>query len=444
MQNSILLVNPNNRILSPYAGIETPLWMGLIASDLRNKGKDVSILDAEAENLSVEATIKRIDCINPKEIIFVVMGNNPSVSSTPKMVATKRLIDILIGDYEISITGLHPSALPVETKNELGVPVLRGKIFDGTSDIAYDLMPMGEYEAHQWHCLNGKPRKPYASTYTSMGCNWNCAFCNVHALYNWQHKVYYRDIERFLAEIDKLVYEYNVLNIKLWDEHFTVNRERVMKICDGLIDRGYGLNMWAYARVDTVDPEMLDKMSKAGIAWLGVGYESGSDSVLDAIDKRAAKSEAVKATSMIHEAGISINGNFIFGLPGDNSITMQKTLDFAKSLELEWGNFYFAEMLPGSILYDKKDTNWTHYGQFNPLIKNQFDDFRDKAFKEFFTDPVYHDRIRKKFGQQAVDQVNAMLTFGKPKTRGIYEYSANNQKVVQESDSSENTEGKGN
>jgi radical SAM superfamily enzyme YgiQ (UPF0313 family) len=417
MSVDYLLVNPNNKILSPYSGSEQPIFASLYATQLRNQGKDVKILDAEVLDLSVKETVEAVRKENPQHLILFMFGNNPSVSSTPKFKVTKEVVDYLIGDLDIKVTGLHTTALPQKSKDELGVEVLRGKIFDGTPDMAYDLFPMDKYIAHNWHCLSGDARQPYAVTYSSLGCVGQCTYCNVSAIYGYQRKVWHRDIDKFLSEIDLLVNKYHVRNIKLWDEHFTVNRKRVIEICDKLIERKYDLNIWAYARVDTVEPIMLYKMCKAGIKWLGVGFESGDDEVLSVVNKRADTLQAKEVVDIIHNAGISVMGNFIL-FDGQTKESMQKTMDFAKSLNIEFINLYVGENLPGSELFKGQTKSWEQYGQFSPnLPKTEVREFRDKAFNDYFLDPKYLDNIKLKFGQQSVDQVKAMIAYGKPHTR---------------------------
>ncbi len=412
----ILIVNPNNKVISPYTSVEPPLWAGLIASHYKDQGQRVGILDAEATDLTLEQTSQAIRGTNPRQIIIVVMGNNPSASSTPKMVVTKKLIDRLYGiDGKITVTGLHPSALPYETEQALGVPVLKGKIFEGAPNIPWDLLPMDKYRAHNWHCLDGSPRSPYASIYTSLGCPFDCSFCNIHALYNGKHKVWYRDPIEVIKEIDILVGKYKVRNIKFWDELFTLNPEHIKRICDLLIHRNYGLNIWAYARVDTITPDTLVRMKQAGINWLAYGFESGSSEVLGEVCKRADKQQAIDAVKWTHNAGINIIGNFIFGLPGDTEETMRETLDFAKSLEIEYPNFYVAKAYPGSKLY-KDDEDWATYSQFGQ-DDSEANKFRDNAYIEFFSDENYQYHIMAKFGGQAVLQIKELLEFGKPVTR---------------------------
>ena len=87
------------------------------------------------------------------------------------------------------------------------------------------------------------------------------------------------------AEIDHLHNTYGVKTYKIIDEMFVLNERHVTALCDELIARDYGFNIWAYARVDTVKPHMLEKLRKAGIRWLALGIESGSEHVRDGAEK---------------------------------------------------------------------------------------------------------------------------------------------------------------
>jgi len=409
MAVDVLLVNPNNRIASPFAGIEPPLWLGLLANDLKSQRKEVAVIDAEAKGWNVDRTVQEVRSYHPKEVLLVVMGTNPSVSSTPKMPVTKKLCENL-KDLKVLVTGLHPSALPRETEEYLGVPVLKGKVFGGCPDIPFGLFPMSEYQAHVWHCLDGSPRSPYASTYTTLGCPYVCKFCNIHTLYD--HHMYYRDVPKLIRELSLLHDVYKVRNIKFWDEMFTLNKERVRDICKRIIQTGFEFNIWAYARVDSVEPDLLKLMKKAGINWLAYGFESGSDKILNASHKKATVAKARQAVEWTHQVGINIIGNFMYGLPSDYIISMRETLEFAKSLNLEFVNMYACEPMVGSELYKGED--WTKFGQFN-TNQTETKKFTDNAFKEFFTDQNYLDHIRNKFGEQSVKTIKDMLDFGKPK-----------------------------
>jgi len=398
-----LVVNPNNRLNSLFAAIEPPLWAGLIASNLMHKGETVDILDAEASGLSAEQTTIAIRVLQPKKVIVAVMGNSPSVSSTPKMVATKSLVDLIKNDVSTVVTGLHPSALPERTEEELGVKVLKGKIFDGTPPMPWTILNPHNYRASNWHCLDGSSRVPYGVVYTSLGCPFSCSFCNIHTLYGGRN-VWYRKPLEVVEEVDVLVQQYGVRNIKVWDELFTLNTEHVVELCNLLIDRKYDLNMWAYARTSRVSMPILVLMRKAGIKWLAYGFESGNNETLAEVNKRATVQETKDAVHMTHLADINIIGNFIFGLGCD-----EETLELAKSLELEYVNFYDVKPYPGSDLYSG-NTDWGSYSQYGDGHT-----FRDEAFVSFFTDERYLQRTAKRFGTQAIRQTKTMLKVGRPK-----------------------------
>src|SRR5205814_656459 len=117
-------------------------------------------------------------------------------------------------------------------------------------------------------------------------------------------------------------------------------------ICDLLIERNYGLNIWAYARVDTIKEGMLDKLKAAGFNWLALGIETGSGRVRADADKAFDQEEIYRTVERIRQASISVIGNYIFGLPEDDEETMQATLDLAQDLNCEFANFYSAMAYP--------------------------------------------------------------------------------------------------
>jgi anaerobic magnesium-protoporphyrin IX monomethyl ester cyclase len=379
----MLIVNPNNRIKGIFSAIEPPLWAGLIAGY-----HNAEILDAEAMDLTLDQTEDAIRIMNPRKVIIVVMGNNPSVSSTPKMPVSEALAK-RIKDLDVSLTGIHPIAVGSKFK-------VIDKPFEGTPSVPWGKLPMNKYRAHNWQCLDGTPRSPYASVYTSLGCPYHCYYCNINVLYGG-HKVTLRSIGDILEEINLLAAKYQVHNIKFWDELFAWKEQRVIDICKELVP--YKLNIWAYARLDSVTKKILKAMKDGGINWVAYGIES----VID--DKFVSGTERV--IRMTRDAGINIIGNFMFGLPGEPPETMQQSLDFAKKHLFEYVNFYVARPYPGSQWYKdtKPNMNWEEYDQYG---KNRTS-FRDYAFMEYFSNPAYLDMIRHKFGNQATLQIGDML-----------------------------------
>jgi len=493
----LLIVKPGSPqkiygdLSSCFSAIEPPVWGGMVASFIRDKGYSVKMLDMETEGLSAGQIADEIIKSNPLLVNIVVMGPNPSASSTPLMAEIGELLNSLkekSPQIKIILTGIHPSALPERTLREektdfIGqgenfytilhlLKVLKsGKkiqnykikglcyLFDGKvisngwgklikspdelPPVAWDLILVGEedksssspfataqaekYRAHNWHCFgNLLQRSPYAVIYTSLGCPYNCSYCNIHTLYDGKSGIRFRSPKKIIEEIDLLVNTYKIKNIKFLDELFAINEDRVNSVCDLLIERGYDLNIWAYSRINTVNERMLKKMKKAGINWLCYGIESGSKGVRIGVSKLGFEQNTIrKVVRMTQDAGIYVLGNFIFGLPDDDFQTMQETLDLAKELNCEYVNFYAAMAYPGSRLFKearkkrvKLPKSWLGYAQLNeetlPLNTKYLSGkevlrFRDKAFKEYYTNPEYLKMIAEKFGQETVLHINEML-----------------------------------
>lgn len=444
------------------SGLEPPLWAALLAAFIREKGFSVKMVDAEIESEKVVPTIVEYQ---PKLVAIAVSGTNPS-ASTMNILGARTILEEISKKIDENIStiliGLHPSALPRRTliqepvhmvcegegfftlldlllgkplKNIKGLWYKEGQriISNPRAELidpnklpmpAWDLLSMNKYRAHNWHCFGRiNERTPYGIIYTSLGCPFSCTFCCINAIFG-ENKIRYRDPKRVIAEIDYLVSNYGVKNFKILDEMFDLNENHVIELCELIIERKYDLNMWAYTRVDTINERKLKKMKQAGINWLGIGFESGSKKIRVDVSKGRFDDEKIReAVKMIREASIYIGGNFIFGLPNDDMVTMQETLDLAKELNCEYTNFYVAMAYPGSKLYEEanpKDLpdSWLGYSQFSYETKSlptkylkpaEILRFRDDAFNEFYSSKRYQSIILEKFGEETVQHVKDML-----------------------------------
>jgi radical SAM superfamily enzyme YgiQ (UPF0313 family) len=207
---------------------------------------------------------------------------------------------------------------------------------------------------------------------------------------------------------------------------FVLNDRHVREICQLLAAKPYApeLNIWAYARVDTVKAGQLPLLRAAGIRWLALGIESGSEHVRDGADKSLSQLEIIEIVAEIRKAGINVIGNFIFGLPDDDEITMRQTLDLAKELNCEFANFYSAMAYPGSPLYRmavergwELPSAWSGYSQHSadclPLRTENLSAaevlrFRDQAFHEYFENPPYLERVAERFGAETRRHIEQM------------------------------------
>jgi radical SAM superfamily enzyme YgiQ (UPF0313 family) len=222
-----------------------------------------------------------------------------------------------------------------------------------------------------------------------------------------------------------------VRTFKISDEMFVLNPKHYGPICEGLAALPFvdELNFWAYARVDTVQPDALALLRSAGVRWLCLGIEAASSTVRDGAKKSLGDDDIRETVKAIQAAGISVLGNFIFGLPDDTGESMQATLDLSMSLDLEFANFYSAMAYPGSKLFNQADPKdlpaaWSGYSQHSAdttplptatLTSTEVLAFRDWAFRKFFADPAYLERLDWKFGQGAVKEVLAMTAVDLPR-----------------------------
>ena len=485
----LLLINPGSRtqvyqsLGHTLAAVENPVWAGLMASFCRVKGLSVAVIDGEAEELTPEQIADRVAHLKPVLAAVVVYGHQPS-ASTQVMTASGLVCTAIkqqTPEQSVLLVGGHVAALPDRTLTEecadfaavgeglhtmvqlveaLKTPVpsfanvaglvyrdgaairrnpdvaLVGNLDQEMPGVAWDLMPMTRYRAHNWHCLGNQARQPYAALYTTLGCPYHCTFCCIQApfrsgeraggLRETANSYRYWSPDQVIAQIDVLVNQYGVRNLKVADEMFVLNRKHVLGICDRIIERGYDLNIWAYTRVDTIKDGMLDRLKAAGFNWLAFGIEAGSARVRDNIDKSFGEDEVRNVIQRVRDAGINVIANYIFGLPEDDHATMQTTLDLALDLNCEFGNFYSAMAYPGSPLYDlavRQDVplprKWTGYAQHSkdctPLPTHYVTArdvlaFRDAAFLKYHTSTSYLDMVERRFGAATVADIRMMTS----------------------------------
>jgi radical SAM superfamily enzyme YgiQ (UPF0313 family) len=169
---------------------------------------------------------------------------------------------------------------------------------------------------------------------------------------------------------------------------------------------------------------MLEKLRKAGIRWLALGIESGSEHVRDGAKKSFGHQEIVDVVRQIQVAGIHVIGNFIFGLPDDDLESMEQTLKLAEELNCEFANFYSAMAYPGSPLYSIAIENgWTLPKTWSGFSQHSYDclplrtdavsaaevlKFRDAAFDRYFTGKRYLDMVTQKFGWDTRSHIDQM------------------------------------
>jgi len=223
---------------------------------------------------------------------------------------------------------------------------------------AWDLLPMETYlENSIWGDVANNSsgfRKDVAVTrsmniVSSRGCPSLCRYC-YHLFGRSDYR--FRSAQHVIEEIEILVDRYCIDFIGFVDDNMMASEKWLLKFC-GLMERKkFPLTWGCHGRVNSANPEVLQRMAETGCVWIGYGIESGSQRMLDAMNKKATVEQAKQAITNTRNAGIYANTTFIFGYPGETLESIQETIDFKREMGIESGSF-FATPYPQTPLYEK-------------------------------------------------------------------------------------------
>ena len=272
----------------------------------------------------------------------------------------------------------------VITKNSKGV-----ENYDGLPIAAFHLLP-----SLKPYYIAVNHGKPFTIIYASKGCPYNCMYCNVA-----QSRLKIKSVDRLMKEIVYLKQTYSIKTISFFDETFTLDKERVKGICEGI--KPLKIRWYCNTRTNLVTPEILKMMHDAGCRAISFGIESASPTILENVSKRATVENHSNALRWAADAGIKTHCSFIFGLPGETKETIQETITFIKKTLPNSIEINIATPSPGTRLYDhlvKKgllpnDINW-HFlyqdiAQYNDskLPREYIETIRRKTYSSLYFNP---------------------------------------------------------
>jgi len=164
-------------------------------------------------------------------------------------------------------------------------------------------------------------------------------------------KIRRRRTKNVLDEMEQIV-GLGFERINIADDLFASDKERVKEICAGIRKRDLKFTWSAFARVDTVDQEMLEAMVAAGCDSVSFGVESGNPEMLKRIKKGIKLEQVHNAVKMCKQSGMIAHASFMVGLPGETKETLAQTEELAKSLDIVYGYHYLAPF-PGTTVREK-------------------------------------------------------------------------------------------
>ena len=397
----IILINPPNTYDNfPYKNsrelcLYPPLGILYIASALNDTSLKVEVMDIVAQKLTLKQTIEIL--IGKKPKIIGITATSPQIRGAVQIAKEMKnyMKDILIG-----IGGAHVSAVPqfindfecfdfavvgegestfkaicrevfsngyLEKKLYFGEAV---KNLDNTVYLNRDLLDRSLYFMEPYG-------HDFVSIHTTRGCPFNCLFCSNPIT---SRNVRYRTPENILLEIESCLDKYKIKFVNFTDDTFTLNRERVINICNLIIKKKLGFEWCCGTRADLVDSELLCLMYEAGCRNIGFGVESGDEELRGKIvNKKIKNRDLLFAFKECKKLGIETSAYCMLGFPGETREKMYQTLKFCKKLNPDVVGFHLAVAMPGSSLYNQAIDE-------NKINKEYWENYAKGIFKE---QPVY-------------------------------------------------------
>jgi anaerobic magnesium-protoporphyrin IX monomethyl ester cyclase len=311
----------------------------------------------------------------------VVMGG-PHVSFMDREALDSGAVDYVVrNEGELAFLSLVDFlAGKISFEDVRGVSCYRGGEYHRTPDAPFiqdldsmpfparDLLPLERYREK----MDGRLS---TTLVTSRGCPFNCHFCSSSQFFGVRWRA--RSVENVAWEIELLYDKYRYRAIQFVEDNFTLDPDRAVRLSEEIIRRRWDLIFGAWSRVDTIvkNPEMVRIMARAGFRWTFIGFESGTQEMLDEYGKKAAVQDSLRAMEILKSNGVGVTGSFILGAPSETKEMIKETVRYAKVLNPERAQFSLLTPYPGTRLYQQvKDRlltgNWQRYSGGYPTIRH--------------------------------------------------------------------------
>jgi magnesium-protoporphyrin IX monomethyl ester (oxidative) cyclase len=211
-------------------------------------------------------------------------------------------------------------------------------------------------------------QRPFMPVSSSRGCIYKCGFCAIRG--HWGELQRFRSADNVLAEVSLLHDRYGIREIHFEDDNLTADKARALAIFRGIQEVAPGLT-WAAPSglaMRNLDGELLDAMAASGCYSVSLAIESGTQNVLRLMQKPVDLARVPGLVREIQGRGMLCKGFFILGYPGETKDTIRQTVEFARSLALDWSFFFVASPLPHTEMWEQaKSAGLLAEGDWNPL-----------------------------------------------------------------------------
>lgn len=405
-----------------------PIGLMYIAAALEKAGYKVQMLDnylankpaTEVKQLVEQAAPFMVGitcgsatfarCVETSKVIkeakpdcIVVVGGWHASYLPETLLAHPEIDYVVMGEGERAITQLANALSSGDKTQAEAVPgvACRGsggniinppQFIEDMDEIPYParhLLPLDQYD-RTIEFLDAKPADVMS---ISRGCVFNCGFCETRKL--WGNICRGFSPKRVLGEIQDLQAKYGTKGIYFINDNFTLRKEKTKELCKLIIDSKLDLQWVCDTRVDLVDDELLELMSKAGCRVIWFGVESGSRRVLERIGRNTTPEQVETAFKLCKKHSIKTACSFMLGLPDETLADMEVSLKFAKKLSPDYCQFNIFIAYPDSKLYNEmlQSGKYTKLDDYLLSVKSDEYDFESlkavqwRFFKSFHMTP---------------------------------------------------------
>ena len=425
----ILLVYPPTRF-SSYNSIgltKPPLGLAYLAAVIKDE-HEVKIIDFDIEKrdwrrypyqnfdvvgISAE-TAKypvslKVAAVAKERGAIVVMGG-PHVSFLDSDALNSGVVDFVVrneGEHAFALL-LKSLCGEISIEDVRGISYLKNGELTRTADSPFiedlDSLPFPARDLLPLHLYRSRTEgRPTTTMMTSRGCPFSCNFCSSSRLFGRRWRA--RSVESIFEEMEMLHRKYGFSGLSIMDDTFTLSVDRAVKLSEKLQKKGWDLVWSVLSHVSVVvkNPDMFKKMAGSGLRSVFIGFESGSQKVLEGYQKRTSIKESYEAMRILKENALKVDGSFIIGALNETKQMINETIDFARRLNPDSAQFTILTPYPGTKLFDQVThrifcTDWEAYTCLHPVLNLDHLSARElkgllaKAYLSFYARP------RKFFG----------------------------------------------
>jgi radical SAM superfamily enzyme YgiQ (UPF0313 family) len=416
-QKRVCLINPPTRALS----LRPPHGLMYISSYLTSHDVENLLLDPKGnipEDAIVRKTINEAIKWGPD-----IVGISCLTTDVPCVLGMVGEIKTLLPDCKIVLGGIHPTLFPEEMlenenvdfvvmgegeqtllalveacgegdfstvkgiayKNE-GKTVINEKrpMISDLDDIpvpAFDKVNMEYYLQPNIHLIRGIPMRGFY-VFSTRGCPYSCRFCVNKNIFG--RSIRFRDPIEVADEVEYLYNKYKIDSFYMYDDTFGVKKSHAFMFCDELKKRKLPLVWGCATRINLIDEEFVRKLKDAGCLQIDFGVESGSQRLLDLLQKEITLDQIRYAVKLCKKHNIRVFSNFMINLPTETETDIDNLIEFADEIKSDISIFNITCPFPGTDIqtYMKEKLTEEDYPKMSGMASyNTYIDFIESKCK---------------------------------------------------------------